>query len=258
MSLDRMTLHQMWMDREVDDNISSPDKYPHYHTYTRQWHVLNPSMTYMFWNRQRVHALWEHPELQPWADFYHRGLQHYMEKCDFSRYAILYIYGGLYVDLDMIPLQPIRPLLEGRHWAWAYESPHHQQRMDHGHRRLSNAFLYSTPRHPLWPKLMTYIQTHYDPHQHVLLNTGPTLLSRFARAMNLDDSYFVDQCQVLPLDDQGQTSCDMTQAYCMTRWHEGTGWAAGGPSWQQRCMESLPIIVPVLALGLLALWRWRS
>lgn len=32
-------------------------------------------------------------------------------KCDLWRYAVLYIYGGVYIDIDMIPLVPLRELI---------------------------------------------------------------------------------------------------------------------------------------------------
>lgn len=33
-------------------------------------------------------------------------------KCDFWRYAVLYIHGGVYMDLDMIPLIPFREMIK--------------------------------------------------------------------------------------------------------------------------------------------------
>lgn len=33
-------------------------------------------------------------------------------KCDFWRYAVLYIHGGVYIDIDMVPLKPLREIIE--------------------------------------------------------------------------------------------------------------------------------------------------
>ena len=33
-------------------------------------------------------------------------------KCDFWRYAILYVYGGVYLDIDMVPLTPLRDFIK--------------------------------------------------------------------------------------------------------------------------------------------------
>jgi mannosyltransferase OCH1-like enzyme len=33
-------------------------------------------------------------------------------KCDFWRYAILYVYGGVYLDVDMVPLIPLREIIK--------------------------------------------------------------------------------------------------------------------------------------------------
>lgn len=35
-------------------------------------------------------------------------------KCDFWRYAVLYLYGGIYMDIDMKPVVPFREFVNGR------------------------------------------------------------------------------------------------------------------------------------------------
>lgn len=218
-------LHQMWFDKIDYDNETAPKKYPKYVEYTQKWRQLNPEMTYMFWNGRRIEELWKHPRLSKWKSFFH-SLARHIEKCDYSRYAILYLYGGVYIDLDFIPLKPIKPLLQNRKFGWCYEPSAHQEPMDEGYSRISNGFLMSTKDHPIWPQLLDVIMLNYDPNGNVLLNTGPTRLSRFARTHKIPQHYFIDTCLIIPVDVNGNTTCEnsLESAYCYTRWYEGTQW----------------------------------
>lgn len=86
-------IHQMWLDKFVRNNTEYPEKYRNL-GYPKSWTDLNPDYEYTLWNWDKVHELFESPELARWRDFYYKRLEHHIEKCDFARYAILYKHGG--------------------------------------------------------------------------------------------------------------------------------------------------------------------
>ncbi len=79
----------------------------------------------------------------------------------------MYLFGGVYADLDMEALQPLDPLLAGRHAALAWMGPAD----DHPH-NLPNAWMASEPGHPFW--LMMLIQIMQCPKDQAAEHiTGP-------------------------------------------------------------------------------------
>ncbi len=59
------------------------------------------------------HTIWSPTEIETLLkDHYPQYLQVYQDftqvimKCDFARYIILYHYGGIYIDMDIIPVKP--------------------------------------------------------------------------------------------------------------------------------------------------------
>ena len=225
-------IHQMWFDRVIFDNDTPPNKYPKYRQYTQGWKDKNPDFQYVFWNRRKIEDLWNHPKLAQWKPFVNQMSKH-IEKCDFTRYAILYLHGGFYCDLDFICLKHIGPLIQNREFLWTYEPEVHKKPLDGGRTRVFNGVLASRPDHWIWPLLMTYIQEIYRPNHEVMFNTGPIRLSAFVQKYQIGvkyPNYFVDKCLIIPLDSTRQvcTECprdSLNNAYCYTFWNEGSGWA---------------------------------
>lgn len=224
-------IHQFWMwhDPTIMDDQSGPDKYTNY---MNEWKTIHPDFKYVFWNRRKVIELWNHPKLARWKPFFYNLARH-IEMCDFSRYAILYIHGGWYCDLDYLCLKNISPLIQNREFGWTFEPLAHSDESDEGYARLSNSVLCSIPGHWIWPKLMDYIKEMYSPNNKVMLTTGPTRLSMFVRKYEIDTKYpqyFLNKCLVSPLNGGNQKVCSecdpdsMKHAYCYTRWNEGSKW----------------------------------
>lgn len=111
-------------------------------------------------------------------------------RSDFGRYCILYVYGGLYLDIkseirkDPLPwLSSKNPVLLGGHWKHA---AYHAELLNHPKGEVMNWVLASTPHHPLlWELIMDITQRiETGPNgrgkQFVLELTGPIALSRIA------------------------------------------------------------------------------
>jgi mannosyltransferase OCH1-like enzyme len=105
--------------------------------YPQSWQELNPGFEYKLWNRKMARELFDNPKLAKWKDFYYNTLQDWIEKCDFLRFAILYIYGGTYVDLDFKCNKSLEPLLN-REIGLVWEPYEHTEPADATPRRLYN------------------------------------------------------------------------------------------------------------------------
>lgn len=228
-------IHQMWLDTKVRDNTEPPEKYRKL-GYSETFKQLNPEFEYKFWNWEMVDKLFENPLLTPWKDFFYNGITRHIEKCDFARFAVLYIYGGVYVDLDFKCLKPLYPYVKNREFGCFFEPPEHIEDIDKTDRRLCNGFLISSKGHWIWPKFLDYIKENYTVYHHVILNTGPAIFSHFEKKYHLLDNYphyFLDTCLFLPFIDLRGGKYGISKicppnpldyAVIVTFWNEGSGW----------------------------------
>lgn len=225
------TIHQMWFDKQEYDNTTGPERY---HKYIQSWRDKNPDFAYSFWNRRKIEELWKQAPLSKWVGFYH-SLRKHIEKCDFSRYAILYLYGGVYVDLDFQCLRSISPLIKDREFGWCLETESHKIPSDPRFKKVFNGFLFSKPEHWIWPRLMDHIVKNYKPGGNwtqVIKNTGPFSLGLFAYENKLctyTPYLFFDLCSIMPIN-YYQRICPecpknaIETAYSTTKWVEGSNW----------------------------------
>jgi hypothetical protein len=280
-------LHQMWLDRELLDTPDGPpekaapngdgggggggeagnveSRAEKYRRYRRSWTLRNPDLKAepLFWDRRQIEALWAtEPRLAPWRDFFFNGLQRHIERCDFSRYALMWIYGGLYADLDLecvgrIPEwlwsgAPCWLVLEPEthsaltRWPLNWSKQIFARKRDENEaeavpiyegppRLMSNSFLASRPGHPFWKGLMDYIQQHYCRWKIVYFTTGPCTLYRFwclyqpEQRKDQDRVALLPTPYVFPFDDRGRTTAtnSSTSSTSSTLPFASTRWKEG-------------------------------
>jgi mannosyltransferase OCH1-like enzyme len=72
-----------------------------------EWCRLNPSWDVRFWNQPNVEELIRdhYPEFQPLWDSLADDL--IVKRADLARFLVLHRFGGLYSDMDLMPLRPL-------------------------------------------------------------------------------------------------------------------------------------------------------
>jgi len=207
----------------------SPRAYPEkYDKYVSSLQEHNEEFTIKLWNNTEIAKLWALPELKQYKRFF-SYLPKHMEKCDFTRYAIMHLYGGIYLDLNTMCYKNLSPLLANRDFGITYEPP------EHG-RKVTTSCLMSAAGHPFWTKLMDFINTNYVPailYNRVLDNTGPIGLATF-----VESTYDETQMKsMLLLNEHVQPYYSLNNASALSRvcstdsekylakiWHDGAGW----------------------------------
>lgn len=129
-------------------------------------------------------------------------------RSDFARYCILYVYGGIYLDIKSevrrSPLSLIRqhasrdhPLFLGAHWKHAR---YHKDVLGNDRGEVVNWMFLVTPHHPLLEKLITTIASRILRGQEngvgkrfVLDLTGPIALTRVLLLNHDDDVVITDK-----------------------------------------------------------------
>lgn len=195
-------IHQMWLDVNTETNIAPCNKYVTEH-YTLSIKRLNPKFAYTFWNMKKIRGLFEDSRLQRWKGFFFHQLREHIEMCDFARYAIMYIRGGVYIDCDFTAIKPLDSLIDSqvellltldlRAWGSQVREPGMT-----GPAAIFNGFLGSRPGHYFWSELMDCIMYRYNKDVPVLNTTGPVAVGEFAQRMY----YSIDDCPQWYIDNK--------------------------------------------------------
>ena len=95
-----MFLHQIFL----TVNGSKMSDFPNYTENSKALRLLNPDYDYLLWDDSAVATLLER---LPAERNFVAGLPHKFYVIDFVKYLVLREFGGLYVDMDENPLQPL-------------------------------------------------------------------------------------------------------------------------------------------------------
>ena len=161
-----------------------------YNTNLLAFCTLHPDWLVLLWKEQGVEQLvkMQAPQLNKmWGKLQGVGNVFYM--IDFSRYIILSIYGGVYIDLDIRLKQKLSP-----HTQYVFAS----KKKDH-FRRITNSFICFTDP-SLYPKLLQFIITKFfmcnvpeDWDRHLLHSVGALAFASFCKQMNIKHT-FTEEC----------------------------------------------------------------
>lgn len=145
-----------------------------------------------------------------------------IERVDFARPALLYLYGGVYADLDTEPLKNIDVWLQPAKIVLGREPLEHARKLYNREVVLCNAFIISPPKQQLWLDYMDYIIAHYEPYYKPVDNTGPIALTKFyeAHPEKFNHVIITDPCVFFPMLGNGEISqgCNLDNAYVVHKW----------------------------------------
>jgi mannosyltransferase OCH1-like enzyme len=253
-------IHQMWYDKSGKDTC--PDRYIENIENIKR---ICSNFEYIFWNNSMINELWEDNRLDRWKNAFYK-LEHHIEKCDFTRYAILYLYGGVYIDLDFYINKDISPLIKDKDLLLCEEPVEHENTKP---TPITNGVTGGHTSHIFFYNLMNYIRDNYSSSHYgwmdILKYTGPIALSNVYHSGNY--SPLTDYCYITPITYHGYKPklCDNYDPYMFTKWTEGIGWwcengncekgteqyeekAKYGSSWYPYIILAIGIILSLLAI----------
>jgi hypothetical protein len=174
------------------------------------WQSRHPGWAYEFWNDTDNNNV-SNPNYEPFVAIHFpwflptwRQLKSFVLRLDVARYMWLYVYGGVYADLDTAATRDMTPWLRGADVVLpALNVPHSELKGCWKHTRylhttkgrcgphVGNWWMASIPRHPLWLEMLIYVMENaeslYNPRRisergdwrrTILELTGPYALGR--------------------------------------------------------------------------------
>ena len=165
-------IHQIWLD-EHGKGIP-----PHYKPWMDSWKKNHPDWKYILWNKTASRQLI--------ADRFPKYLKFYDEypgvayRADAVRYFILYLYGGVYLDLDVESLKTLDPWLKHVPCVITREHDAHAYLLHNLKNPLpSTAIMGCRPKHKFFAFVIRNLEENNRTHgNHVLTATGPLMLAK--------------------------------------------------------------------------------
>ena len=238
------TIHRMWLDNKVSDNTVPPKKY---NRFIESFDKHNPEFRVEFWNMNRVKKLFDQDSLIKKYQTVWENLPHHIQKCDMARFIIMYLYGGVYIDLDFRCFKNLSPLLD-RELLLVFEPIEHSDFDKTINRKIYNGFIGSVPKHQFWLDWLEFVCESVKKTDDVWLTTGPANFGIFWRQSKYRNIELIDTCDILPIYYCNDTHCFSRECanripeadylsknyyqkmgnYVDTLWNAGSGWNSGG------------------------------
>lgn len=176
-------IHQSWKAKRIHARSFVSDLtagifqvYP-YALWIQSWTSRNPHWRYKFWDDQQNRDLFlQNTVLNPFLQTYDL-LPSGVARSDMARYAYLYLYGGVYADIDFECLLSLDALATNYDLFLSPEPLAQTQGLYGKDMILCNAIMGSRPQHPFWMHLMENISRRLPYCGGTAVNcTGPIAL----------------------------------------------------------------------------------
>lgn len=162
-----MIIHQTWKTSTVPS---------HWQASQDAWIKYHPDWEYRLWTDDDNRSFVQ--EKFPWFLRTFDNLPYGIQRADAIRYCILYVFGGVYCDLDLEPLGNLENLFpnEGVYLMASSNSTNY----------YTNSFMASSPNNPFWMEVLLEIMKPKQwwaigKHLEVMSTTGPQMIDRVAK-----------------------------------------------------------------------------
>ena len=216
-------IHYIWLSKEnAYINVDLPDKY---NKYIDSIKYNNKNFDIKFWSGEDIIKL-INLKFPSFLDFYKK--LPLICKCDFARFLIIYLEGGVYIDVDFFCRKNLEPLLKDDSY-FIYEPEEHIQGFNK--KLLTNGFFALSQYHFFAIRFLKYMynQKMIDNSnlESVINFTGPMALNSFYEESKIP-IYIGNTCDIIPYTIKGDIveKCkNRYNGYCITLWGDGSDWA---------------------------------
>ena len=170
-------LHQSWTSHYIPDHLAK---------YVASWGRIQPDWAYHFHTDEDNLNLVKTD--YPWMEDAFKTMTH-IQRADVARLLYMHRWGGVYADLDVEALQPLRPLLRfirqrtGASAVLGQEPAAHALLLERRPRMACNALLASEAGHPFWLWIVRRIMRMHasEANDDPVDTTGPRMLETALR-----------------------------------------------------------------------------
>lgn len=135
------------------------DDHPWLKQQKENWKKLNPEHTYKLWLDEDIDSFIKKHFDEFIYDCYSR-INNGQLRADFFRYCVLYIEGGVYFDIDTIPIVSVSKFIDDVDECIFAKCPRGADAPGIGNVLMFNAFLASKPNHPIFKQMIDNVCDH--------------------------------------------------------------------------------------------------
>lgn len=208
-------IHQIWF---TDTNRSIPNT-----DLSKTLIHYNPTYEYNLWSLETfTDVLHKSEELSKYVQLFNRIVK-MVEKADFAKYCIMYLYGGYYFDLDFTCVKSLETYTLDNDWMFCYEP---KERSSIG---IYSGVFAGQQGAGLWLDILDEMNTRYVyslMSSRTLWMTGPILLHD---VLSKTDIPVISCCLFCPYADHDKIASEckysLHQTYTYTDWTRGSNWS---------------------------------
>uniref|UniRef100_A0A6C0J072 Alpha 1,4-glycosyltransferase domain-containing protein n=1 Tax=viral metagenome TaxID=1070528 RepID=A0A6C0J072_9ZZZZ len=192
-------IHQTWR----TDTL--PEIFQHIYDKNKE---LNPEFEFRLWNHKNNESDIDILIKEEFNEIYniYNNTRFGVQKADIARLAILYKYGGVYFDLDIMAIKPINDLIDyNSNTVYVALEPKEQTlKIFNSDKVLCNAFIATPPKNPLFKIALENIKTAYYINGNNIYNMfnffGAGLISHTLLNNDINCNY-IDSKLIYPIND---------------------------------------------------------
>ena len=157
-------IHQTWKTKDIPDEWKTAVHY---------CKKINKEFKYILWTDETMDIFVK----KNYANFYkiYKSYKYDIQRCDVFRYLVLYKYGGIYLDMDIICKEKLNNFL---HYNLVLA------RSSNIETSFTNAFFMVVPNHSFFKYCINNLSEninnyqYFGKHLHVMNSTGPLFLTK--------------------------------------------------------------------------------
>jgi len=221
-------IHYIWIGKDTPyENVKLPEKCE---KYVASWKENNENFKFMYWSGKDILNL-INSNLPQFLEFY-MNIPNVISKADFARFAIVYVYGGMYTDVDFFCRKNVEPLLKCESYILFEPEEHCKLRKVN---IASNGIFAFCPKNEFVLGWLEQMEKNgkksviENKNWNVMEVTGPYGFYDYVK--NTPNNVNIgNYCRFLALTQDGNISekCKgIYNNYACTVWDDGSGWATG-------------------------------
>lgn len=172
-------IHQVW------EGIAEPIMPIRLRILAETWKRYNPEWKYYLWNAEKMNSFVKNNFPDYWKTF--SDFKYSVQRWDTIRYMFLYIYGGVYIDLDTECFKNIDNMFYSNQKIYIGLEPYEHILYGYPDPLIGNAFLASSPKQEFWLEILDATIINSIKYKnisrkgdYVLRTTGPLMVSEIA------------------------------------------------------------------------------
>jgi len=206
-------IHQIWIQGESE----IPEELKEFHVECKE---VNNDFQVLLWDDRQIVELLTTQFGEDYTNLYN-SYPKAAQQADFARYAILYTYGGVYLDIDNVCRKNLSELLDT---PFFISGPDDSLILK---KSYNNHIIGSVPRHPVFEIVFNKMFERQDKSRDVLYSTGPVLMYDAIKeySMKVSGIKILDKKYLNPCAIYSEQDCERTCEDCYIAHTSNVSWS---------------------------------